>query len=100
MDAVLQYPPGMMEDLLRWGGARMPARVAQGLTRALPWIGAAIAVLTVVESMKRKGVVRGGVHSALNALPVVGPMKNMAETVRGRDFIADRRRRAVTVRPR
>jgi hypothetical protein len=72
--------------MVRWGGARLSRRVS----RSLPWVGAAIAVATVVGTMKRKGVFRGGLDTALNALPVVGAMKNVAEAVRGRDFIADR----------
>jgi len=72
--------------LVRWGGARMSRR----MSKSLPWIGAGIALLTLAGTMKRKGVVRGGVDTALNALPIVGAMKNIAEAVRGRDFIADR----------
>lgn len=91
-------------QLARWEGGRISARLA----KTLPWIGAAIAVLTVAETMRRKGVVRGGIDTALNALPFVGPMKNMAETVCGRDLIRDRPRlrhapvvrAATTVRPR
>ena len=59
-------------------------------SRSLPWIGAAIAVATVVGTMKRKGVLRGGLDTALNAMPIVGAVKNVAEAMRGRDFIADR----------
>jgi hypothetical protein len=76
--------------LVRWGGARMSRR----MSKSLPWIGAGIALLTLAGTMKRKGVVRGGVDTALNALPFVGAMKNIAEAVRGRDFIADRPARA------
>jgi hypothetical protein len=75
-----------MNRIARWGGARLSRRAG----KSLPWIGAAIAVATVVGTMKRKGVLRGGLDTALNALPVVGAMKNIAETVRGRDFISDR----------
>jgi hypothetical protein len=82
----------MLNDLVRWGGSHISERTAGKMVRALPWIGAAIAVLTVVETMKRKGVVRGGVDTALNAIPYVGTVKNVAESMRGRDFIADRRR--------
>ena len=60
------------------------------LSRSMPWIGAGIALLTIAGTMKRKGFLRGGVDTALNALPVVGAMKNVAEVVRGRDFIPDR----------
>jgi hypothetical protein len=60
------------------------------MSRSLPWVGAAIAAATVVGTMKRKGVVRGGVDTVLNAVPFLGAVKNVAEAVRGRDFIADR----------
>jgi hypothetical protein len=101
VEGVLHRHDRMMKDLIRLSGAHLSARTSRKLAKALPWIGAAIAVLTVVETMKRKGVVRGGVDTALDALPFVGAMKNVAETVRGRDFIADRASRAAaTARPR
>ena len=75
-----------MNRLVRWGGARLSSRAS----KSMPWIGAAIALLTVAGTMKRKGMLRGGVDTALNAMPIVGAMKNLAEAVRGRDFIADR----------
>jgi len=90
----------MWKNLIRWSNPLLSDRAAERLAKTLPWIGAAIAVLTAFESMKRKGVVRGGVHTALDALPYVGTVKNVAETVRGRDFIADRPRPAATSRPR
>ena len=70
--------------IMRWGGARLSRRAA----RTMPVVGAAIAVLTVAGTMKRKGVLRGGLDTALNALPFVGAMKNVAEAVRGRDFLS------------
>ena len=76
----------MTNHLVRWGGARLSRR----LSRSMPWIGAAIALATVAGTMKRKGFLRGGVDTALNATPFLGAIKNVAEAVRGRDFIADR----------
>jgi hypothetical protein len=64
--------------------------MSKRLSRSMPWIGAAIALATVAGTMKRKGVLRGGVDTALNAMPFLGAMKNVAEVVRGRDFIPDR----------
>jgi hypothetical protein len=64
--------------------------MSKRLSRSMPWIGAAIALVTVAGTMRRKGVLRGGVDTALNAMPFVGAMKNVAEVVRGRDFIPDR----------
>jgi hypothetical protein len=66
-------------------------RAARRLGRALPWIGTAIALVTLASAIRRKGLVRGTAHTALDAMPVVGPLKNLAEVVRGRDFFSDRR---------
>lgn len=60
------------------------------LTRALPWIGAAFALAALVSTMQRKGFLRGALDAALDATPVLGGVKMVAETMRGRDFIADR----------
>ena len=65
-------------------------RVAGKLSRSLPWIGTAIALLTLGATIRRKGFVRGSLDSALNAVPVLGSMKLAAETMRGKDFFRDR----------
>ena len=65
-------------------------KLARRLGRSLPWVGAAIALVTVASAIRRKGVVGGTIDSALNAIPFIGGLKNVAEVVRGRDFIADR----------
>jgi hypothetical protein len=65
-------------------------RLARRLGRSLPWIGAVVALATLGSAIRRKGLLRGSVDSALNAIPLVGGVKNVAEMVRGRDFIADR----------
>jgi hypothetical protein len=74
--------------LVRWGGARLSRR----LSRSVPVIGAAIAVATIVGTMRRKGVISGAFDTALNAIPFVGAAKNVAEFARGRDFFPDRQR--------
>jgi hypothetical protein len=78
----------MSNHLVRWGGARLSRR----LGRSLPWIGAAVGLLTIASTMKRKGVVGGVLDAGLNAVPFVGAAKNVAELARGRDFFPDRRR--------
>lgn len=60
------------------------------MSRAVPLLGTAIALLTVVATMKRKGFLRGVVDTGLNAIPFVGAAKNTVEFVRGRDFLPDR----------
>ena len=76
----------MTQKVTRWGGARMSRR----LSRSLPVIGAAIAVVTVASAMRRKGVISGALDSVLNAVPFVGAAKNAVEVVHGRDFFPDR----------
>jgi hypothetical protein len=72
--------------LTRWGGARLSRR----LRRSIPILGTAIAAVTVVSTMRRKGVISGTLDTGLNAIPFVGALKNAAEIVRGRDFFPDR----------
>jgi len=65
-------------------------RLIRRLTRSVPWIGAAVAVLTVGAAIRRKGALGGVVDTALDAIPGVGAVKNAIEAVRGRDFIKDK----------
>jgi hypothetical protein len=77
----------IQQQALRYGQRRLTRR----LSRVIPWIGTAIALLAVGSTIRRKGVVRGTADSALNAIPVVGGLKSLAEIVRGREFFPDRR---------
>jgi hypothetical protein len=56
----------------------------------MPWIGTAIALVTVVATIRRKGVISGAFDTGLNALPFVGAAKNVVEVARGRDFFPDK----------
>jgi hypothetical protein len=76
----------MTQRAVKWGGARLSRRVA----RSLPWVGAAIAVVTVASTMRRKGVISGALDTGLDAVPFVGLAKNVVEVARGRDFFPDR----------
>ncbi len=67
-------------------------RATRKLTRAIPWVGAAIALFTLGAAIKRKGFFGGSLDTALDFTPVVGTLKNVAEVGRGRDFIPDRAR--------
>ena len=72
--------------LARYGGVRLSKR----LRRSVPIIGTAIAVATVVATIRRKGLISGSLDTGLNATPVVGAVKNAIEVLRGRDFFPDR----------
>jgi hypothetical protein len=85
--AALQRMANLSNRVARWGGARLSRR----LSKSMPIIGAAIAVATVVATMRRKGIIGGAFDTGLNALPGIGAAKNALEVARGRDFFPDRR---------
>lgn len=65
-------------------------KLTRRLTRSIPWIGGLIALATIGSAIRRKGLVRGALHSGLDAIPYVGGAKNLAEAARGRDFLRDK----------
>jgi hypothetical protein len=65
-------------------------RATRKLARAIPWLGAVVALMALGGAIRRKGWLGGALDTALDFTPVVGTMKNMAEVGRGRDFIRDR----------
>ena len=67
-------------------------RIARKLLRAVPFLGAVVALATLGVAIRRKGLVGGTVDTALDFIPGVGGIKNTAEIVRGRDLIRDKRR--------
>jgi hypothetical protein len=73
-------------QLQRYAGRK----IARRLTRSIPYIGAAIALVTLGSAIRRKGLLRGVIHSGLDAIPFVGGAKNVAEMARGRDFFPDK----------
>ena len=82
----------MTDSAARYGKKRL----ARKMMRAIPYLGGLVAIITVGTAVRRKGLVRGVAHSALDAVPFVGSIKNAAEAVRGRDFFRDRDLPAVT----
>ena len=73
-------------QLSRYASKRMTKR----LMRSMPWIGGALALLTLGGAIRRKGWIGGTAHTALDFIPFVGAAKNIAEARRGRDFFPDR----------
>ena len=61
------------------------------LTRMVPWVGVVFALAVLASTVRRKGVLRGALDAALDVTPVLGGVKMIAEKIRGRDFIPDRR---------
>jgi len=56
----------------------------------MPWIGGALALLTLGGAIRRKGVLGGSLDTVLDFIPFVGAAKNIAEARRGRDFIREK----------
>ena len=77
----------MSQQLKRYARRKATRRIA----RSIPWIGAVIALAGLARAMRNKGVLGGSVHTALDMIPYVGGLKNIAEAARGRDFIRDKR---------
>jgi hypothetical protein len=77
----------MSKQLRQYAGRKLTRK----LTRSMPWVGAIIALATIGGTMRRKGVFGGAVDTALDMIPYVGGVKNLAEVGRGRDFIRDKR---------
>jgi hypothetical protein len=67
-------------------------KLTRRLTRAMPWVGGVVALLTVGAAIRRKGFLGGTVDTALDMIPFVGGAKNLVEAGRGRDFIRDKAR--------
>ena len=76
----------MGDRLVRYGGVKL----SQRLKRSVPVLGTLIAVATVGAAMRRKGVISGTLDTGLNAVPLVGTLKNIVEIIRGQDFFPDR----------
>jgi hypothetical protein len=74
------------DKLVRYGGVKL----SQRLKKSLPIVGTVIAVATIAATIRRKGVISGTLDTGLNAVPLVGAVKNAAEILRGRDFFPDR----------
>ncbi|MBK9314903.1 MAG: hypothetical protein IPM55_11760 [Acidobacteria bacterium] len=76
---------GLIRRIVRSGGSRLAIKAA----KAMPIIGAVAVVGLVGYEIKKKGIVKGLVNSALDATPVVGVAKNTIEMFTG-DWLKDK----------
>lgn len=77
------------KQLRQYAGRKLTRR----LTRAMPWLGGVVALVTIGAAIRRKGFFGGTVDTALDMIPFVGGAKNLVEVGRGRDFIRDKKPR-------
>jgi hypothetical protein len=65
-------------------------QLAKRGAKMLPFGGTAVAIALVGTDIKNKGLVKGVINSGIDAIPVVGLVKNGIEIVRGKDFLPDK----------
>ncbi len=63
--------------------------MARRIEKSLPLVGTVVAMAFLAETMRRKGVMRGLADTALNAVPLLGTLKNGIEMFTD-DWIPDR----------
>ena len=76
----------LLRRAVRAGGSRLAVKVS----KSMPLVGTAIAIGLVGYEIKKKGLVRGIVNTALDATPVLGTAKNVIEVFTG-DWLPDRK---------
>ena len=77
--------PTLKRQIITAGGWQIAKRAA----KSVPYLGTAMAIGLIGQSIKRKGVVKGVVNSGLDAIPLVGTAKNVVELFTG-DLIPDK----------
>ena len=75
----------ILERIIRAGAARLIVKAA----KSTPVIGTAIAIGLIGYEVKKKGLVKGIVNTALDATPIVGVTKNAIEMFTG-DWLPDK----------
>lgn len=65
------------------------ARVARKVGKSVPLLGTAVVIGLMGYEIKKKGLVKGVVNTALDATPVLGTAKNVIEIFTG-DWLADK----------
>jgi hypothetical protein len=67
-------------------GAWAGLKAARRLSKTVPLVGTALALAFVGHAVRRKGLLRGLLDSALDATPILGAVKAGVELVRGDTF--------------
>ncbi len=78
-------PASLKRRAVRAGGWQLAKR----LIKPIPIVGTVFALGLAGYEIKKKGLLRGGVHVGLDATPIVGTAKGIVELFTG-DLIPDR----------
>lgn len=76
---------GILRRIIQAGGARLAIKTA----KAVPVVGTVVVIGLVGYEVKKKGLIKGLVNTALDATPVVGMTKNAIEMITG-DWLPDK----------
>lgn len=80
--------PSLKRRLMRAGGWTMARR----LIKPVPIIGTVVVIGMAGYDIKKKGLLRGGLHVGLDATPIIGTAKGILELFTG-DLIPDKKPR-------
>ena len=86
---------GILRRVIRAGGARIAVRAS----KTIPVFGAAVAIGLVGYEIRKKGLIKGVVNTALDATPFLGATKNAIEIFTG-DWFSDKPKAARKRKPR
>ncbi len=67
-------------------------QIAKRLIKPIPFVGTVFALSLAGYEIKKKGLLRGGIHVGLDATPLVGTAKGILELFTG-DLIPDKKTR-------
>lgn len=69
-------------------------RLARKAAKSVPGLSTVMALGFLGYDIKKKGVVNGLINTGLDAVPIVGTVKNVAEMFTG-DFLPDKNKRGI-----
>lgn len=71
--------PSLKRKAVNAGGWQIAKRVA----KSVPYVGSVMAIGLVGYNVKKKGIFRGVIDSSIDAIPIVGTVKNVTEFFTG-----------------
>jgi len=76
---------GILRRIIQAGGARLAVKAV----KSVPVVGTVVVIGLIGYEVKKKGLIKGLVNTALDATPVLGVTKNAIETFTG-DWFPDK----------
>jgi hypothetical protein len=76
---------GILRRVIQAGGARLAVKAV----KSVPIVGTVVVIGLIGYEVKKKGLIKGLVNTALDATPVVGLAKNVIENFTG-DWLPDK----------